>query len=127
MTFNNREQLEDFNIRILIFQQEIILSGETVSPIRLLFQFMKALSESNKLKAFIAPKMKDLVTFLDNDGKLAVYTAGNIHGLSSYLEIIVSPTTLTTSGRRCHHFVPKSSINNDTETLHPFVSALFMR
>ena len=41
-----------------------------------LFQYTKALSKSEKLKAFIliAPKMADLVTFLDNNEKSAVYT-----------------------------------------------------
>ena len=29
---------------------------------------MKSLSKTDKLKAFIAPKMIDLITFLDNNG-----------------------------------------------------------
>ena len=33
---------------------------------------MKALSKINKLKAFIAPKITDIITFLDNNGKLDV-------------------------------------------------------
>ena len=41
LSFNNREQHEDFHSRIIRIQQEIILSGETVSPTRLLFQNMK--------------------------------------------------------------------------------------
>ena len=32
LAFNNGEQLEDFHNRIIRLQQEIILSGETVSP-----------------------------------------------------------------------------------------------
>ena len=38
LEFNNGEQLEDFNIRIIRLQQEMILSGETVSPTRLIFR-----------------------------------------------------------------------------------------
>ena len=55
LAFKNGEQLEDFHIRILRLQQEIILSGDIISPTRLLFQYMKALSKSDKLRAFIAP------------------------------------------------------------------------
>ena len=66
LEFNNGEKLEYFHIRILILQQKIILSGENLSPTRLIFQYTKALSKSNKLKSFILPKMKDLITFLDN-------------------------------------------------------------
>ena len=43
LAFKNGEKLEDFYSRILRLQQEIILSGKTVSPTRLLFQYMKAL------------------------------------------------------------------------------------
>ena len=68
LAFKNGEQLEDFHSRILRLQQEIMLSGEIVSPTRLLLQYMKALTKSEKLKAFIAPKMTDLITFLDNNG-----------------------------------------------------------
>ena len=68
LAFNNGEQLEDFHSRILRLQQEIMLSGEIV-----LFQYMKALTKSEKLKAFIAPKMTDLITFLDKNGKSAAY------------------------------------------------------
>ena len=85
LAFNNGEQLEDFHGRILRLQQEIILSGEIVSPTRLLFQYMKALSKSDKLRAFIVPKMTDLITFLDNNGKSAVYTGGDIDGIYRYL------------------------------------------
>ena len=55
-------------------KQEIILSGETVSPARLLFQYMKAFPKSDKLKAFIVPKMTDIITFLEKNRKAAVYT-----------------------------------------------------
>ena len=53
---------------ILRLQQEIMLYGEIVSPTRILFQYTKELSKSDKLRAFIAPKMTDLITFLDNNG-----------------------------------------------------------
>ena len=47
---NNGEQIEDFHRRILRLQQEIMLYGEIVSPTRLLIQYMKALTKSEKLK-----------------------------------------------------------------------------
>ena len=62
-----------------------MLYGEIVSPARLLFQYMKALTNSEKLKAFIAPKMTDLITFLDNNGKSAVYEGGDILGFYRYI------------------------------------------
>ena len=43
LAFNNGEQLEDFHIRIIRLQQEIMIPGEIVSPTSLLFQYMKAL------------------------------------------------------------------------------------
>ena len=43
LAFKNREQLEDIYIIIIILQQEIILSGETISHTRLLLQYTKAL------------------------------------------------------------------------------------
>ena len=70
----NVAQLEDFHIIILILQLEIILYRETTSPIILLFRYMKALPKSEKLKAFIAPNMVDIITFPDNKVKYAVYT-----------------------------------------------------
>ena len=70
LEFNNGEQLEDFHIIILILQQEITLSGETVSTTRLLLQYMKALSKSDKLKSFIATKMTYLIALLENNGNL---------------------------------------------------------
>ena len=85
LEFNNGEQLGNFNILTLRLQQEIILSGETESPTIFKFHYMKALSKTNKLKAFIEPKMTDLIKFLDNKGKSSVYTGGNIHGLYRYL------------------------------------------
>ena len=55
-----------------------MLSGEIVSPTILLPQYMKALTKIEKLKAFIAPKMTYLITFLDDNGKSDVYTGGYI-------------------------------------------------
>ena len=104
-----------------------MLSGEIVSPTRLIFQYMKALTKSEKLRAFIAPKMTDLITFLDKNVKSAVYEGGDIHGIYHYLEIIGAPNTLNTSGHRYHHFGPSSSSNNDAATLQPVILALCMR
>ena len=97
LAFNNGKQIEDFHTRIIRLQQEIMLSGETVFPKRLLFQDTKSLSNIDKLKTLVAPKMTDLITFLENNGKYAVYTGGNINGIYHYLDMIGSPTTLTTS------------------------------
>ena len=49
LAFRNGEQLEYFHSRILRLQQEIMLSGEIVSPTRLLLQYMKVLTKSEKL------------------------------------------------------------------------------
>ena len=87
---------------------------------------MKALTKSEKLRAFIVPKMKDLITFLDKNVKSAVYTVGDIHVIYRYLEMIVDPTTLTTSGKCSHNFGPSSSRNNDAENLQPVIVALHM-
>ena len=35
---------------------------------------MKEFSKREKLKAFSAPNMKDIITFIENNGKSAVYT-----------------------------------------------------
>ena len=72
LEFNNGEQLEYFHSRILGLQQEIILSIETVSPTRLIFHYIKELSNINKLKAFIATNMTVLIKLSDKNGKLAV-------------------------------------------------------
>ena len=49
-----------------------------------MFQYIKAFSNSEKLKVFISPKMTDIITFLDNNEKSAVYNGGNIHVLCRY-------------------------------------------
>ena len=101
----------------------MILSGKYVYPTILLLHYMKALSNSKKLKAFIYTKMTYLIIFLDNNRKLAVYTGGNIHELYCYLEMIGSPTKLTTSGQRSNHFGPSSSTNNDTANIKTIIAA----
>ena len=83
VAFKKWEQREDFHSRILRLQQEIMISGETLSTTRLIFRYMKALSKSDKPKALIAPKVTDIITFLDNNGKYFVYTRGYIHVIYS--------------------------------------------
>ena len=87
---------------------------------------MEALSKRYKIKTFIAPKMKDLIKFLDNNGKYAVYTRRNINGIYCYLDMIGDPKTLTTSDQCFHHFGHSSSINNDTASIQPFISCKWM-
>ena len=98
-----------------------MLSGEIVSPTRLLFQYMKELSKIDKLGTFIAPKMTDIINFLDNNVKSPVYKGEDIRGIYCYLYMIGAPTTLTTSGQRSHHYIPSYSRNNDTATLQPVI------
>ena len=113
-----------FYSRIFRLQQEINLSVETVSSTRLLLQYMKSLSKCDKIKASINPKLKDLITFLDNNGKLAIYAGKNIHVIYCYLEIIGTPTNLTSSVRHSHNFGTSSSTNNYTVTLQTVVSGI---
>ena len=49
---------------------------------------MKSLSKIDKIKAFIAPKMTYLITFIDNSVKPAIFAGGNIHGIYCYLEMM---------------------------------------
>ena len=88
---------------------------------------MKSFLNNDKLESFIAPKITDLITLPDKNGKSDVYTGVNIHGRYCYFEIIVSPTTLTTSVQRYHRFCLSSSTNIDTSTLHPIIAALCTR
>ena len=67
LPLNNGEKVYDLHSRIIILQQEIILSGENFPPARLLFQYIKEFSKSNKLKEFIVLKMTDIITFLDKN------------------------------------------------------------
>ena len=72
LAFKTVEHLEGFHSRIIRLQQEIILTVETVSTTILILQYTNTLSKGEKLKAFIAPKMKDLIIFLDNNVKYSV-------------------------------------------------------
>ena len=67
--------------------------------------------------------MTNLIILLKNNRNMSVYTGGDIHGLYSYIEIIVSPTILTTSDHFYHHFSPSSSTNNDIEIIQKVVAA----
>ena len=70
LALNNGEQLEYFHSRIIRLQKEIMLSGEIFSPSILIFQYMKALTNSEKVRYFIAPNMTDIITFLENNGNM---------------------------------------------------------
>ena len=132
LTYPPRSSITENNLKIFIVyrilrnQQEIFLSGEKLSPTRLIFQYTKALSKSDKINAFIAPKMTYLITLLNNNIKYAVYIGGNVHGINSYIEMIGSPTKLTTSGQRSHCFGPSSSINNAPASTQPVFPAIHM-
>ena len=76
LAFKNGEKFEYFNSTIIRFKQDIMLYGETVSPTRILFQYMKELSKNDRIKAFIPTNMTDLITLLDNNRKSALYTGG---------------------------------------------------
>ena len=78
---------------------------------------MKALSNIDKLKAFIGPKITDIITLLNNNIKYDVYTGGDINGIYCYLEMIGSPTTFANSVHFSHHLGPLISINNDISSL----------
>ena len=84
------------------------------------------MSKIDKIKAFIAPKMTDLITFLTNNRKSSIYTGENINGTYHYIEMIGYPATLTISGQRSHHLGTSSSTNNDAETLQPVISYLLI-
>ena len=94
-----------------------MLSGEIVSPTILLLHYTKALTKSEKIRAFIAPKMTYLITFLDNNGKYAVYIGGDIHDIYRCIKMIEAPTILTTSVQHSPHFGISYSGNNDAATL----------
>ena len=124
LAFKNVYQLEHFHGRILRLQQEIMLSEEIVSPTRIILQYTKTYSKSDKLRALIAPKMTDIITLIENNGKSAVYAGGDINGIYRYLEIIGAPTPLTTSGQLSNNFSPSYSINNDAATIQPVIADL---
>ena len=74
MSFKKGEELKDIDITIFRLQQEISLSRETYFPKRILVQYMNALSKIYQIKLFLAPTTTELITFLDNNEKLDVYT-----------------------------------------------------
>ena len=74
LEFKQGEQREGFHSRIIRLKQYTNLSGEIVSPKILIIQYMKALSKCDNLEALITSKMTDLIIFLDNNGKPAIYT-----------------------------------------------------
>ena len=76
------------------------------------------------MRDLIAPKMKNLTTFLDNNWKYAFYIGGDINWIYCYLDIIGAPTILTTSGQHYHHTSPSSSINNDTTSIQTVIAVL---
>ena len=69
LAFKNGEQLEDFHGIVLRLQQEIMLSGEIFSPNIIILQYMKALSNSDKLKAFVVSKIINVIALLDRHVK----------------------------------------------------------
>ena len=82
---------------------------------------MNQFSNIDKIRAFVAPNMTYLVTFLDNDGKPAVCTGGYICGIYSYMEMIGAPTKFTHSVQLSRNFSPSYSINNDAESPQPVI------
>ena len=69
----SKKKIEGFHVRILRIKEEINISVENVSPTRLLLQYKKSFPKSDKLRAYIAPKITDLIIFLDNNGKTEIY------------------------------------------------------
>ena len=63
----------------------MILFGENVYPTRLILNYTKAFKNRDNLKAFIAPNTKDIIMFLDNNGRLYVHTGRVIHRLYCYI------------------------------------------
>ena len=118
LAFNNGEEPEYFHIRIIRLQKEINHSGENLYPTRLLYSTKRNITNRDKIKAFVVPKMIDTIKLLDNNKQ------GNIHGLYHYLETIQYPTNSTSSGQYYHHFGTSSSTNNNTETLQTVIAAI---
>ena len=85
---------------------------------------MKSLSKIDKLKAFSAPKMIDPITLFNKNGKPYIYTGWNINGINHYLEMIGTPTNLTSSGQISHYFGTSSSINNNKASIQIVIIAL---
>ena len=64
------------------------------------------------------------IILLNNNVKLAIYTGKKIHVLYRYIEIILSPNSLTSLGQRSRHVGTLSYIQNDTETIQPVIEAM---
>ena len=88
---------------------------------------MEALSKRDKIKAPIATNIIYLITLLDNNGNLALYTGVNIHGIYHYLEMIGNPTTFNTLGYCSNHFGPSSYIKIDTKNIQPAIVSLSLK
>ena len=58
--------------------------------------------------------MVDLITFLYSNRKLSICTGEHINGIYRDLEIIITPTNLTSSDHRYHNFGASSSTKNNT-------------
>ena len=83
---------------------------------------MKALSNSDKIKAVTSPRITDLNTFLKKIGMGNIYTGINIHYLNSYMEMILASTNLTSSSQRFNFFVYTK--NNYTNSLQLVIEAV---
>ena len=88
---------------------------------------MKVLSKRNKIKAFISHNMTDLIIFLDNNRKSAIYTGETTTRLYKYLEMIEPTTNLTYSSLWSYHFDTSSSTIDDKSSLHPVIADLSVR
>ena len=72
---------------------------------------MKSLTKCDGLKAFIAPNVKNIITYIYNIVKEELYEEIGIHYLYSNLYIIVNLTTLTYSGSYYHYI----GLGNNTD------------
>ena len=81
MNYPPQRSILENNLNIFISEpsdfNRKLSSGETVSPTGIIFQYTKELSNSNKIKACIAPKMTYLIILLGNNG-IFMSTQGEI-------------------------------------------------
>ena len=75
----------------------------------ILYQYIKPLSNFYGLKGFIAPKMMDIITYIENPVKDASYSRSDIHYIYHYLCMIGAPTTLDYSGQNSNSFDPNTN------------------
>ena len=71
--------------------------------------------------------MIDLLKFFDNNGKTAIWIGEIIHGLYSYLDIILSLNNLTSSVHIYHPIGKSFSSNNCTDCLRLVIADLYVR